>query len=627
MAKRIGLLALLILALSGMTVRSSFSQRPVPGTIRVDVTAIPVDVIVTDSQGHPVPGLSPADFIVTEDGVRQEISHFSMRRLGPGAPSAPATPTITAPNTTAIPDLNYRSFVIVLGRGRHAQNFDTMKQLIAFVNEQLAPEDQLAVVAYGRATKFTTDHRAIVSLLERFTKENPYIETTLEGTVRGLAAIYGMRKVPPKTQERVDRIFDVEGLNARQALNADVAQLEGQKSKDRQSFEIDQQAEVRRRAGSRDEAALQTSERQTMQTAAEGQLSKIGVYGVSPFDLLQLSHTTDLPFEQYMAVRGNTSQDLENIFSAIEYLRFMDGEKHVLFLTGQGLFLPNLEDDESLASTASDARVRIHVVQTGGIDIKDMVGASANPYDPVGLETRPGYDLPRGRSGSYSMSFALSSLHKIANLTGGQAFTRSDIGDAFRSIGAATSIVYSLAYRPTNTNFDGKFRHIEVGVRPTGCHVYARRGYYARPTLEPYDRDKFMTYARTVAAAQYRGEVKDIPLEADIEKKRIGNGRLEVTVKARIKVKEMIFDLKDDVRAGALAVNYFIVDDDGEMKAEAWDKLDMKLSEASYQEALQKGVAAEETFQLNPGQLHARLKLIVYNPKTDTIGCIVRPAW
>ncbi len=619
MCKRICFLAFFLLMFLAVVIPTTFSQRPVPGTIRVDVTAIPVDVIVTDSLGRSVSGLTPADFIVLEDGVQQEISHFAVSQFGPGPRlgEVPARPAEAQPSV--IPVLNYRNFVIVLGRGRHAQNFDTMKQLIAFVN-QLGPEDQIAVLAYGRATKFTTDHRSVVTLLERFARENPYIETTLEGMVRGLAAIYGTRKVPPRTQERVDRIFDVEALSSKQALNANLAQLEGQKEKDRQAFEVDEQAVVRRRDISRDERAIETNTRRTAPATVTG-------HGISEFDLLKLSHTTDLPFEDYLAVRGNTSQDLENIFSAIEYLRFMEGEKHLLFLTGQGLFLPNLEDDDSLASTASDARVRIHVIQTGGMDIKDPVIQRSNEFNPVELQERPGYDLSRGRAGYFSNFFAIASLHKIAELTGGQAFTRSDIGDAFRSIGSATSLIYSLAYRPTNKNFDRKFRRIDVRMRQSGFRVYARRGYYARPTLEPYDRLKFMTYARTVAAAQYPGQVKDIPLDADIEKKRIGNGRLEITVKARIKVKETMFEPENDVLTGLLAVNYFLVNDDGQIKAEAWDTLDMNLSQASYQEALAQGVTAQETFQVDPGALHARLKLIVYHPKTDTLGCIIKPVW
>lgn len=85
MCKRISILAFFLTILLVFVVRTTFSQRPIPGTIRVDVTAIPVDVIVTDSQGRSVSGLSPADFIVLEDGVRQEITSFSVARFGPGA--------------------------------------------------------------------------------------------------------------------------------------------------------------------------------------------------------------------------------------------------------------------------------------------------------------------------------------------------------------------------------------------------------------------------------------------------------------------------------------------------------------------------------------------------------------
>jgi hypothetical protein len=88
-----------------------------------------------------------------------------------------------------------------------------------------------------------------------------------------------------------------------------------------------------------------------------------------------------------------------------------------------------------------------------------------------------------------------------------------------------------------------------------------------------------------------------------------------------------MFDPRDNAMAGLPAVNYFIVDDDGEMKAEAWNTLNVKLDQANYQEALRQGVVTQETFQVDPGPMHAPLKLIVYNPKTDTVDCIIKPAW
>ncbi|RPI18580.1 MAG: VWA domain-containing protein, partial [Acidobacteria bacterium] len=580
-----GVLAVIFFA---QVLQPSFPQRRLPGTIRVDVTAVPLDVIVTDTEGKPVTGLSQEDFLVLENQVPQQITHFSVSELGPGRQAPVQVGSVTDPASTGVSLPTFRNFLIVLGRGRHSQNFDTMKQLIRFVSDQLAPEDQVAVVAYGRATAFTTNHQLIVALLERFSKENPYIETTLENTTRGLAAIYGVRRPPAKTQARINNIFAVEGLVSNERLTANLAELEGQSEGDREAFATNQQVEINRRIGARDRAGLETLERQNMEVPG----SKRFGGGVTPFDILSLSHLTDLPFEEYMGLRGSSSQDLENIFSAIEYLRFVEGEKHLLFLTGQGLFLPHLEDDESIASAASDARVRIHVVQTGGIDIRDVTGGVIAP-----IAARPAYDLGDGGLASNTMSFALSSLHNIANLTGGQAFTRTDIGEAFRSIGEATRLVYMLAYRPANTNFDGRFRHIQVSVRQRGLRVFARRGYYARPTVQAYDRIRFMTYLRTAAAAQYPERVHDIPLDADIDKKRIGDGRIEVAVKVKIKVRDSFFEPKDEMMAGYLAVNYFIINEDGEMKAEAWNTLNVKVGKDKYQEALQQPVVAQQTFQ------------------------------
>jgi len=45
--------------------------------IRVDVALVNIVATVTDSSGRYVPGLTAADFIVEEDGKRQDITHFS----------------------------------------------------------------------------------------------------------------------------------------------------------------------------------------------------------------------------------------------------------------------------------------------------------------------------------------------------------------------------------------------------------------------------------------------------------------------------------------------------------------------------------------------------------------------
>lgn len=60
-----------------------FAQQPALSE-RVDVSAVLLDVIVTDRSGHQILGLTRDDFIVKENGVRQTIDsvdYFTSRRL------------------------------------------------------------------------------------------------------------------------------------------------------------------------------------------------------------------------------------------------------------------------------------------------------------------------------------------------------------------------------------------------------------------------------------------------------------------------------------------------------------------------------------------------------------------
>ena len=76
-----------------------------------------------------------------------------------------------------------------------------------------------------------------------------------------------------------------------------------------------------------------------------------------------------------------TRQDLGSIYTGIEYLRFIEGEKRLLYVSTDGLFLPRAEDDLSLAAVANDARVAIDTVQTGGL-YADPPGLRSPPAQP-----------------------------------------------------------------------------------------------------------------------------------------------------------------------------------------------------------------------------------------------------
>jgi VWFA-related protein len=138
-----------------------------------------------------------------------------------------------------------------------------------------------------------------------------------------------------------------------------------------------------------------------------------------------------------------------------------------------------LASKEKLAQEAG--RKAIILVSDGvdaGSDVKEEQALEAAHRAQVmiyaiGISDPGFYDRPTGGAGV---------LKKLAEETGGRAiFPRKleDLGEAFDQIAKELRSQYSLGYTPTNRARDGKFRKIEIKVKPKGLKVQARRGYYA----------------------------------------------------------------------------------------------------------------------------------------------------
>src|SRR4030095_17225285 len=57
--------------------------------VRISVTLVQVDAVVTDRQGMQVTDLKPSDFEIYEDGRRQQITNFSYIAMQPDSPATP----------------------------------------------------------------------------------------------------------------------------------------------------------------------------------------------------------------------------------------------------------------------------------------------------------------------------------------------------------------------------------------------------------------------------------------------------------------------------------------------------------------------------------------------------------
>jgi len=620
-------LALLSGLSSGMPQTSSTSgqgtsqeQRPgPPGTIRVQVRLVPVDVTVADSRDRPVTDLKQEDFQLFENGRPQEIRHFLLQKYSTTASSAGQA---TGSNVSSVPGVTpntARTFLVLMGRGRFQTPFKSVDALIRFIQNELLPQDRVALFAYNRATDFTTDHGKIVQVLERYKTMHEKIESWLELRFSGLTAVYASKQIPKGFQKDIDKIFaDPAGLASRQVPPGRMAEdgsivNDWERAASMLLTASDRAAETTLRKDLADDMAadaINTGDLASLEAA--WQFQELLAMEAMEMDSVLLW----LPFNQFAPKAAGSFQDMQNIYTCIEYLRYVSGEKHLLFLSDKGLLFPSgrVDHDKNIAAIANDARVVIDTFLTGG------VFEDANRYSNKGRTINLGEPiLPAEESEeSWSHTFMLSSMRTVSQLTGGRTSAYEDIGKALSRINETSRAQYLLGYYPRDTNWDGAYREIGVKVNRPGVKVYFRRGYFARDRLQPVDMEAFISFNRITAAGGYEREISDIPFDIKAVKTRDEWGEQLVEVGLKIDCSKIGFDIADGRHSSKLRVTIFQGDSKGNYLGADWKFVTLRLLDGTYQQFMNSGIPVSIMVPL----LHSKaiLKVIVYDMKGDRVG-------
>ena len=597
---------LCLLALSWGSAVHARQRSQVPGTIRSRIVMVPVDVRVLDRAGRPVTDLTKDDFSVFEDDVRQEVAHFSTHVLA-AQPTPPGTrPAMSQAAGSTLVTPGYRTFLIVLGRGRLQTPSKGIDAMARFVRERLLPQDQVAVLAWNRGTDFTTDHARIADMLDRLARDHEKIEAELaQRDAGGLEALHGSKEIPAAVQARIDEVFGAPGNPRYRRLPPGRVTDSGAIAVDTErSTDAMRRAEDERRAAE----ALQTAE------VLEGRVGGLtdAVDRAALFDHMSL--------DEYMAVTSRSMGDLETIYGGIEYLRHLDGEKHLVFLSERGLFLPRLENDRSLAALANDARVVIDTIHTGGV-------ASGTPptsqfvMTPAAGLWSPARGVPATTVPSplnNQETFSVRALRNFSALTGGQSSSHEYADRAAARIDQSTRFQYLLGYSPSSGDWDGAYRRIRVEVKRPDVTVLFRHGYYANEQLVPYDRRKFMTYSRIAAAGYHVGDLRDVGLELRASVAATEGGPGEVVAELSIDLTRVAFGEADGLRVAALEIAIFCGDGEEEPVGQLWQTLDLKLQDDTYSRALRDGFA--HTARIPITARPRFVKAVVYDHGADVVG-------
>jgi len=568
-------------------------------TFRSRVTVVPVDVRVIDRDGRPVTDLKREDFTLQEDGVPQQIVHFSFQQLTAGAKPAADELPFRKPATETIAPQDHRIFLLVLGRGRQTGPGRNLEAAADFIRKRLLPQDRVAVLAYNRSTDFTTDHEQLAGVLQRYRETHEGIEAKLRQRFSGLAAQYSDGTIPPSIQKDIDAIFRAPGAPGSRSVAAT-------EISDGRAIAEDVRNDARR-----------------IQHAAEAADRLANGFG-SAIDqtIVEQAGLLDLPFDDYVEQSFDTNQDLGNVYAGIRYLRYMDGEKHLVFITRDGLFLPRLENANSIAALANDARVTIDVLHTGGVTGGRPIPPPSQLSPNARARATQILNSISSPSATFQQSFALGSSRQIAGLTGGQVSAFASGDRLFTKLDETTRAQYLLGYAPTNGNWNGAYRRISIKVARPGLTVLYRHGYAGREELIPLDRKTYLTYSRIASAANRAQPINDLDVTvtgARIVKESDGADVLHVDLHlapARVK-----FTPADGKYLASIEATYFVGDARGQLAGDVWKTLDFALTEENYQRFQREGVSWTQRVPLTGAPKH--VKTVLYQYAADLVGSSV----
>ncbi|HYT74356.1 MAG TPA: VWA domain-containing protein, partial [Vicinamibacterales bacterium] len=147
-----------------------------PPVIRSGINFVSVDVIVSDKKsGEVVLDLKQGDFEVREDKKPQKVETFDVVKIDPLTVEGPPPRAIrsTDDEESEARQPNVRLFVIFLDdyHVRRGSDLAVRKPLIDFVQNQLAPQDMVAIMyplTPVNAMTFTRDRGSLISAINKF---------------------------------------------------------------------------------------------------------------------------------------------------------------------------------------------------------------------------------------------------------------------------------------------------------------------------------------------------------------------------------------------------------------------------------------------------------------------------
>ena len=167
------------------------------------------------------------------------------------------------------------------------------------------------------------------------------------------------------------------------------------------------------------------------------------------------------------------------------YLEGFPGRKNLIWFTGS---IPFAAYDDGIGNPFPnyDRFSDFNLDLTEATDVLSLSRVAVYPVDTRGLEADPGFSAARRGPpplGAIAPThfYSHADMDDAADATGGKAYYNTNgLKNVIGQIVDAGSNYYTIAYTPTNKNWNGQFRKIKVTLADGGGQLLYRHGYVAR---------------------------------------------------------------------------------------------------------------------------------------------------
>lgn len=368
-------------------------------------------------------------------------------------------------------------------------------------------------------------------------------------------------------------------------------------------------------------ARLQTTEDE-LEDAEATDAELAAMAGRTPASAISLAQSLKVEQEFQMDVRVRST--LASLQALAQAVAGYPGRKNLIWLSGDfpialgpeaaeqthlPMYLLYEREVNETADRLSSSQIAVYPIDVRGLQVIGMGASMRRASSPD--------QVSRQFNSKTNTEFT---MNDIARETGGEAFYNQNDLNALmqRSLDEGTNY-YTLAYAPTNHDWNGRYRKIEVKVSSEGAKLRHRRGYYAMA-----DESDKNTAAHLLAAAMQPTVPESTRLLMKVQVLPPGPDHKSVSIDFAISPSDLVFDDGTDQRKSTI-VDFMAVALDKNLKEVALQSntVDANLRPESFEGVLKRGFPGHIDLELKPGRYVLRLGAIDRN--SQKIGTVDVP--